>query len=379
MGKSSPLAGSSLSNDTIKCPKSRGEGCNMNADSFDQPSSSSLQLRRLPRARRMWSDLVICQPGKCNNLIPTKPRQRWLSKEAKIWQSIAIIILRAKTQVFSRLQHGAGDTQSSRAFPAPLASCHHCVECDRIGHHGLRKSSLHPQHLDVDCESTKHFNEGSKLGPTPGWDPLLSLSLFSVSLSYPISSWKWTRLSYLIWSRPSWPWVQNTNMVCSWTSIFDWMPTRPVVKASDKNLWGFLHVLSKLHVKSKLPKVIDPYWPLEMLGFLGYFLGPWWLDPPLPVPASLQQQHSHPPGSAGTAGADGGVETDEIRLELPGTEAQQPGMEMDGMILGIIHIYILLIYIYVYMYILWYIIIYNIWSYIISYMATALQIWGWWL
>ena len=116
----------------------------------------------------------------------------------------------------------------------------------------------------------------ARLRPTP-----LSLSLFSVSLSCPISSWKWTRLSYLIWSRPSWPWVQNTNMVCSWTSIFDWMPTRPVVKASDENLWGFLHVLSKLGVKSKLLKVIDPYWPLltpidpywplEMVGFLAAF------------------------------------------------------------------------------------------------------------
>ena len=66
----------------------------------------------------------------------------------------------------------------------------------------------------------------------------------------------------------------------------------------------------------------------------------------MPVPASLQQHHSHPPCSAGTAGADGGVETDEIRLELPSTEAQQPGMEMDGMIIGI--------YIYI-MYIIWYI------------------------
>ena len=187
MGKSSPLAGSSLSNDTIKCPKSRGEGCDMNADSFDQPSSSSLQLHRLPRARRMWSDLVICQPGKCNNLIPTKPRQRWLNKEAKIWQSIAIIILRAKTQLFSRLQHGAGDTQSSRAFPAPLASCHHCVECDRIGHHGLRNSSLHRATSGCGLWINQTLQRGeclwsdvktcSKLGPTPCWDPLLSLSL----------------------------------------------------------------------------------------------------------------------------------------------------------------------------------------------------------
>ena len=287
MGKSSPLAGSSLSNDTIKCPKSRGEGCDMNADSFDQPSSSSLQLRRLPRARRMWSDLVICQPGKCNNLIPTKPRQRWLNKEAKIWQSIAIIILRAKTQVFVPPSAWSWRHAKQQSLPCPAGKLSSLRWVWSHWAPWIAKKFLAPRNIwmwivnqpntstrGVPVIRRQNMQQAwayARLRPTP-----LSLSLFSVSLSCPISSWKWTRLSYLIWSRPSWPWVQNTNMVCSWTSIFDWMPTRPVVKASDENLWGFLHVLSKLHVKSKLLKVTDPYWSLEMVGFLGCFLGPWY-------------------------------------------------------------------------------------------------------
>ena len=322
----------------------------VDADSFDQPWPSSLQLRRLPRARRMWSDLVICQPG-------TFPLQRWLKKQAKKWQSIAII--GKNSAFFPCLQHGAGDMQSSRAFPAPLASCHHCVECDRIGFHGVRKSSLHRATSGFGLWiKEKHFNKGSACDPTlenaanlgPRRAKTPSLSFRYLCLSYLICSWKWTKLSSTSSDHaPPDPGSKTQAWFVDELSFFDWLPTRPVVvKASDENLRDYMFSRAPRsgsdYFKSRsarLLKVNIVNWckltPKALVDFLWLLLAPPnnLVHQPPRVPAALQQHQSHPPGSAGRAGADGGVEADEIRLELPSTEAQQPGKWM-GWFLGYI-------------------------------------------